>query len=781
MMIFFFHKLLFKNFFTGLILIFISIFCFNPLSAQTITVKQDGSGDYTVIQVAVNVALDGDTVMVYPGIYYENVDVTGKGIVLASTWILNQNDSVIHQTILDGNQNGSCIKTLSGTIWSEVIGFTIQNGNGTNLIVSHPEYYGNGGGIMIDDAKLKVSHCYITQNFGWHGGGICCFDGSIHLIANTIFNNWAVGGGGGIRTASSEVEFDTVLLNNFYQNFSAFGSDIAIRYNDNISQIRLDTCTVLNPDQYYIGCFNEWAVHVERPPISVLHAKISQINQDLYVSTDGNDNNSGLSPEDPLKTISFALIKIASDSLNIKTVHVADGIYSNSLTGEHTPIQFKEFVKLCGQSRDNTIIDCEDKYEGGRFAFGQNSTWLKNLTFINGNGKLNHLSGAISTGHSKKIVLDSLAFINNQGDIVSVLYSVSNDSLFISNTIVKECYGYELIDILNTVDGGPCFTRITSSIFSDNKPDMSDLQMLIAVNFGSVNTPGDINYGQIINCQFNDNSDSTQGAYAPGPVALSAYNYSNLDVVNCTFSGNATTNPFGGALNAAFGSVINLYNCILYGNDPYQVCLINNIPEESDTLRVFHSLIQDGQQGIVNFGVFNQVLWGEGNLDDDPLFIGSGDYPYAIDAGSPCIDAGTTELPPGITLPDHDLAGNPRVWGTSVDMGAYEFGPWVKVPSVGSQHSAVSSQISVSPNPFSAGTYINYEMKKDGVLDISVFSLSGSKLRTLVSSRRSATEKGRFYWDGSNFAGNRLKPGTYLVRMAVDGVVVETEKVVVSE
>ena len=38
--------------------------------AATLSVKQDGSGDYTVIQDALDAASPGDTVLVYPGRYF---------------------------------------------------------------------------------------------------------------------------------------------------------------------------------------------------------------------------------------------------------------------------------------------------------------------------------------------------------------------------------------------------------------------------------------------------------------------------------------------------------------------------------------------------------------------------------------------------------------------------------------------------------------------------------------------------------------------------------------
>jgi predicted outer membrane repeat protein len=68
-------------------------------------------------------------------------------------------------------------------------------------------------------------------------------------------------------------------------------------------------------------------------------------------------------------------------------------------------------------------------------------------------------------------------------------------------------------------------------------------------------------------------------------------------------------------------------------------------------------------------------IWGEGSINEDPLFEGIGDHPYALSLGSPCIDAGNPDTT-GLSLPQWDVIGNQRIWdgdgnGTEIiDMGA---------------------------------------------------------------------------------------------------------------
>jgi hypothetical protein len=781
-----------SSFYRGMIIL-IQLFliaCFPAVKdvyAQTFIVKQNGTGDYSIIQDAVDVAQIGDTVLVYPGTYYENIDLTDKGIVLASTWLLNHQDSLIQSTIIDGNQNGSCIKSESGEHLSEIIGFTMQHGNGTNYLESmYPYLYGSGGGVYASESNLVISHCNIVNNFGRHGGGLLAGNSSVLLSNNTFTGNWAVGQGGGIMTYSSKVIYDSIYLNNVYLNFSSAGSDIAIFYNDTISTIWLDTCTVQNPDQYYIGKFSDWAIHIERPPVSVLHGKIEQANQDLFVSTSGNDTNSGFTPDEPLKTISYALVKIASDSMDMKTIHVANGIYSNTLTGEHIPLQLKNWVNLKGDSRENTIIDCEEKYEGARFAFGQDFTHLKNMTFLEGNGFPIMLNGGLSSGYSQKLILDSISFVGTTGDVWAAIYSDSDDSLIVKNSIFKDCSSHYAVNCHVKNYDSPRYNEFVSCIFAYNHVDTAVIPEWEGrhVSLGLSGSEFDFGWNKtlILNCLFNDNLDSFVWNGSGGAAAISTYEGCQVEIINSTFANNLTiNNPSGGAVGASGNSTVNFTNSILYDNYACQAYLSNDNENRADTMIINNTLVQNGLEGIRDYGSFNHLVWAENNLDADPMFIGSENYPYAIDFDSPCIDAGTLNLPPGIELPEYDLAGNPRIWGESVDIGAYEYGPWVGVKEDRSQKAEDRRQVEISPNPFSYGTYISYTLLSSGKLNISVYSISGMKVRTLENHQASKGDTGKFYWNGSDQQGNDLPAGVYLIRMTIDGKEVETVKAVKGE
>jgi len=117
----------------------ILIFAFSTIiNSTTIRVPQD----YPEIQQAINAAQDGDTILVAPGTYVENINFLGKGIVLTSNFIFSGDPDDITSTIIDGSNpadpdTASCVlmyksnNSFSDDSSAALIGFTITGGKGT--------------------------------------------------------------------------------------------------------------------------------------------------------------------------------------------------------------------------------------------------------------------------------------------------------------------------------------------------------------------------------------------------------------------------------------------------------------------------------------------------------------------------------------------------------------------------------------------------------------------------------------------------------------------------
>jgi hypothetical protein len=151
-------------------------------SAQGSIIKVPGAKQS--IQAAIDAAANGDTVLVSPGTYLENVNFNGKAVAVVSS-------GGPDVTIIDGNQAGATVTFRSSEGPSSVLsGFTVRNGNAGYTYPS----YGDGGGIYIYYASPTVLNNKITGNVADDGGGIYVGFGSPIIQGNSITTN----SGGGI-------------------------------------------------------------------------------------------------------------------------------------------------------------------------------------------------------------------------------------------------------------------------------------------------------------------------------------------------------------------------------------------------------------------------------------------------------------------------------------------------------------------------------------------------------------------------------------------------------
>ena len=162
--------------------------------------------DQPTIQAGIDYANVGDTILVQPGIYQENI-IIEKEITLKSL----QGAEV---TIIEGN-SGWCVVEFN--FWSInqtspiFEGFTVRNGGGigivndsspliTNVIIKNNTRIGRGGGIycsgnvypVLRNSLIINNSAQPDPNSGYHswGGGIWCEnDSGITLINCTISNN----------------------------------------------------------------------------------------------------------------------------------------------------------------------------------------------------------------------------------------------------------------------------------------------------------------------------------------------------------------------------------------------------------------------------------------------------------------------------------------------------------------------------------------------------------------------------------------------------------------
>jgi parallel beta-helix repeat protein/predicted outer membrane repeat protein len=192
---------------------------------------------YTTIQAAIAdpLTLDGDTILVETGIYYEHDITVTKSLTIQGAGV--------ETTFVDG-QNLGRIFLISPGKTVVISGLTLQNGeaadfggaiyNQGTLTVKDNVFTGNsailGGAIMNGyAATLNVENNTFTGNSAIAGGAIFNSNGIMTVTSNNFINNTTTAGGAG-GAIYNYYTTAVIHFNRFVGNTASFGNVI---FNDN--------------------------------------------------------------------------------------------------------------------------------------------------------------------------------------------------------------------------------------------------------------------------------------------------------------------------------------------------------------------------------------------------------------------------------------------------------------------------------------------------------------------------------------------------------------------
>jgi len=538
------------------------------------------------------------------------------------------------------------------------------------------------------------------------------------------------------------------------------------------------TYTVENPllgiHRYKISSFyNDGTEHLLPYEIPVMFG-----NQ-LYVSPNGNNNNSGSSFNEALLTIDYALSFLTSDSLNYKTIYLSEGVFSPSTTGEVFPIEWKNYISLVGISEEESILD-GDNLSGLLECSSISVTKFENLTIRNGNG-----SGIFCDNSSPEIT--NVIFADNDAYQGGAMKCIRNSNPILINVLIQGNSARQ---------GGGIECRIGSNPILENVKIINNSAIL--QGGGICMTAGGnliLKNVEIIN---NFAVEEAAGVYLRGSTAhlenvIITSNNTPGDgggmyieqscpiLLNVTLTNNYAGTGGGGLFLIRNGNTI-LKNCILWSDSLAEIYFSNEWPNAPNTITVSYSNIQGGQAGIItnNNGT---VHWLEGNINEDPLFVGTGDYPYLLSSGSPCIDAGD----PDTVYNDPEDPNNlgyalwPAMGTIRNDMGTYG-GPnaasWnivvTAVENDEKENLQTPTDFELSqnyPNPFNSSTTIQYSIKERSSVELVLYDILGSQVKVLLKENQDA---GNYK---VNFDANNLASGLYLYRIQA-GSFIDTKKMI---
>ncbi|MEW6606757.1 MAG: right-handed parallel beta-helix repeat-containing protein [bacterium] len=371
-------------------------------------------------------------------------------------------------------------------------------------------------------------------------------------------------------------------------------------------------------------------------------------------------------------------------SVGLSVVMVSYGVLVEARV-LHVPLEYSTI-----QSAINAAVD-------GDTVLVDDGTYIENINFLGKGITVESVNGTTSTiidgndsgsvvtfnsGEGTKSVLSGFTIQNGSATFGGGIYCKAYSSPTITNCTISGnsaiCGG----GICCKAYSSPTITNCTISGNSANESGggiscLSSSPMIIncTIRRNSARDGGgilcsDYSSPTITNCTISGNLAAVGGG-------IYCFYYSSPTITNCTINGNVAS-LVGGI--ACFYSSPTITNCTISNNsDPF----CGGIYCYSSSPRVVNSILWDDNPKEIHLEMGSSIDitysdieggWaGEGNIDADPLFVGSGDYHLTAD--SPCIDTGTSTGAP----PD-DIDGDTRPQGAGYDMGSDEYVEEIQLP-----------------------------------------------------------------------------------------------------
>jgi len=310
--------------------------------ARTWVVEQDGSGDFTAIQPAVDAAAPGDTIFIGPGEYteFQTIQLPGSYLMIDVyvyvqtsdlTFIGASNESVIIGPEVQAFQiegprviyiEGVVPRTTVSDLWVRNGKLGVSGGEG-ELKADNCVFSGCDLGIGFASSGLTVDSC-IFENCTTDG--VFMYGANVAAIRNSQFQHC----GHGVSVQSSN--------NAYISSCTFFGNDIGVQYSSGSGSIA--DCFFEDQNLIGINFRNYSSVTVSNCTVSNSRINMAATNY-CTLQTIGNVFNGGW----------FATLRFTFCPISIHGNHILNGGGYSVLVGEHA-------------GGEPAVIDLTDNYWG---------------------------------------------------------------------------------------------------------------------------------------------------------------------------------------------------------------------------------------------------------------------------------------------------------------------------------------------------------------------------------------------------------------------------------
>lgn len=174
---------------------------------------------HPTIGAALAASSPGDRIVIAPGTYHESDLVLQAGVDVIG------DPSAPGSVVIDAMSQGRVMLAVNLDLPVQISGVTMTGG----LAEGDNAYQSSGGGLLVDDAEVRLQDTHLIGNTAsGSGGGLRVTGGTVELIRCRLQENIAGAGGGGLEMCYEAV--GSISLTEFEENAAAWGGAAAVRF-----------------------------------------------------------------------------------------------------------------------------------------------------------------------------------------------------------------------------------------------------------------------------------------------------------------------------------------------------------------------------------------------------------------------------------------------------------------------------------------------------------------------------------------------------------------------